>query len=270
MKIVVVIPVYFGVNYLDFEESLKSVINQNTTYKYKIFIVKDGKINKELESVLFKYSNFIKVLGRSKNMGLASILNYSLKEIPWDYYFRMDSDDIISPNRIQIQMDYILKNPEFHAVGTQFIRFVQGGKEFKGRNMPSNWKKILKISVFRCPTVHASILFKKSFFELNGFYDESFRYGCEDYDLFARAVINKIPFTSINNYLYFVRSAPELKFRRLRIKNLTDAFKISSRYIFKQKQYLYIFPIILHFFIKLFLRILPPSIFQKVKDNLIR
>jgi hypothetical protein len=270
MKIVVVIPIYLGVNHKDFEESLKSVVNQKTTYTFKIFVVKDGEINDNIQKILSKYDSNISVIGRDKNMGLASILNYSLKEIPWDYYFRMDSDDIISPDRIQVQLDYILSNPEYHAVGTQFIRFVEGGKEYNGRTMPNELNKIIKTAIFRSPTVHASMLYKKSFFELNGFYDESFRYGCEDYDLFSRAVLNKVSFTTIDKRLYLVRSAPELKFRRLRFKNLTDAFKISSRYIFYQKLYIYIFPIIIIFILKFILKFVPPNLFQKIKDNFIK
>ena len=158
MKIVLVIPIYFGVNHEDFEESLKSVINQKTKYKYNIYVVKDGEVDEKVDDLLTKYDTHVTVIGRKNNMGLASILNYSLKEIPWDYYFRMDSDDIITSDRIQVQMDYILNNPEYHAVGTQFIRFVEGGKEYNGRTMPNELNKIIKTTIFRSPTVHASML----------------------------------------------------------------------------------------------------------------
>lgn len=270
MKIVLVIPIYYGVDSIELQECLRSVFSQQTTYNFKVYIVKDGIVSNEVEKILVQHKDQICVLGRDVNMGLASILNYSLKMIDWDYYFRMDADDKISPNRIQSQMDFILENPQYHAVGSQFIRFVDSGQQYQGRLMSNDLRQIMKTTITRSPTVHASMLFKKSFFELNGYYNESFRYGCEDYDLFARAVCNSIEFTSLKLNLYYVRSVPDLKYRRLKLKNLLDSYKISLRYIFIKGFYLHVFTVTGVFIVKFLLRLVPSEIFQKVKDKYIK
>ena len=200
-------------------------------------MVLDGPVKEQVNYLLDEYEDRLSIIRRNENRGLAFVLNYTLKNIEWDFYFRMDADDIMHPERIQKQMDFILANTDYHAIGTQFRRFVPDGTFYDGRFLHNNWNDIIKATVLRSPTSHATMLYKKSFFELNGYYNEFNRYGCEDYDLFARAVANNVKFTTIDEQLYDVRSSPEIQFRRLRLKNIIDDYIISFKYIIKMKLY---------------------------------
>lgn len=270
MKIVVVIPVYAQVTRKELTEALESTLNQKTDFEYSTFVVKDGPVSPDLDMVIGEYADKLRVIGRPENLGLASILNYSLKHIEWDFYFRMDADDIMSPGRLQAQVDFLCENPHFHAVGTQFERFIENGEVFKGRVIPQTLEGIRITAIFRSPTAHATMLFKKSFFDLNGFYREELRYGCEDYDLFARAVTNGVNFTSVGSSLYLVRSSVEIQARRLKFQNIFDDFGISFNYVIKNRYYIYIIPVCLKVLVKLILRMIPPSFFQIIKDKIIK
>ena len=91
----------------------------NQTYKNLVLIiVDDGSTDPDVQKMLAeaaKNTTRLKVYSLETNKGVANALNegvrYALDIEGVEFIARMDSDDISLPNRIQIQVDFMVSNP---------------------------------------------------------------------------------------------------------------------------------------------------------------
>lgn len=149
-----------------FNESINSLLSQ-TYNNFEILIVDDcGKNN--VEELLKEYKdNRIKIIKNSNNIGLAKSLNKAIKNSKSKYILRMDTDDIALPNRIERQVQFILKHPEYSIVGTRHTTFNENGEfaisKFKGEIYKNQFLK-------GTPFCHPSLLIVKSCLEKIGGY----------------------------------------------------------------------------------------------------
>ena len=92
---------YFGDNPEFFRACLESLAVQ--TKQLPIFIVVDGPIGAELESVIDEYEELNVSLRRPDNNGLAVALQFGLHELEarFDYVIRFDSDDVNRADRFE-------------------------------------------------------------------------------------------------------------------------------------------------------------------------
>lgn len=100
----VVIPVY---NDVLVGEAIESVLKQ--TYKTIEIIVIDDGSNIDIENLLKKYSKFITYM-RTENCGAAAARNRGIKCAKGRYIAFLDSDDIFLPDKIKLQVDFMVKN----------------------------------------------------------------------------------------------------------------------------------------------------------------
>ena len=69
-----------------------------------------------------------------ENRGIAGALNVGLHYSKSEWVFRMDADDIMLPERIQLQMDYLKENPSMKIDKfQQKFRITTGGKTRRRR-----------------------------------------------------------------------------------------------------------------------------------------
>jgi hypothetical protein len=103
----IIIPVYNGSKYL--KEAIDSAIGQ--TYKnIEIVVVNDGSNdNGKTEAVAKSYGNKIRYFSK-QNGGVSSALNYAIKMSKGDYISWVSHDDLIYPNKIEAQIDYLKNN----------------------------------------------------------------------------------------------------------------------------------------------------------------
>ena len=182
----VVIPVFNGEEYL--RESLLSVANQVCSYDFKVLIINDGstdsslKIAREFE---FKYANF-NVIDLPKS-GLVGVLNQALKLTNTPLISRHDADDVMVPQRLQIQLDEFEANATFNCIGGQLKHFSTSSdrKHFKSNHYPEEDQEIksllLRKNVFASPTVTYCRLCA---IRVGGY--RNYCDGAEDYDLWLR------------------------------------------------------------------------------------
>lgn len=132
----VVIPVYNGANYLG--EAIESVLNQ--TYKgYEIIVVNDGsEDNGKTRDVALSYGRNIRYFEK-KNGGVASALNFGIRQMQGDYFAWLSHDDVFCENKLEDQLqaifasgkeaaiamgNYCLCNQDFtESINTEFDRF---------------------------------------------------------------------------------------------------------------------------------------------------
>lgn len=125
----IIIPVY-NVNVLDFEQCIKSILNQS--YKnIEIIIVDDGSKNEIANfcDQLEKRDNRIKIYHK-ENSGVSDSRNYGVKKANGLYFCFIDSDDIVKCNMISLLYNNIKETQaDISACGYSYIEL--DGKEYE-------------------------------------------------------------------------------------------------------------------------------------------
>lgn len=106
-------------------QAIESILNQ--TYKdFEFIIVNDNPEREENQLVLNEYrdkDSRISVLCNDQNIGLTKSLNKGLENANCEFVARMDADDIAFPDRLKLQLQYLLNNPNIAVLGTNAIAF---------------------------------------------------------------------------------------------------------------------------------------------------
>lgn len=179
-KLAVVLPVYMK----DIPEyvslSVDSILNQSYI-NYKLFIGVDGPVEEDLAKQINTYSSNdkIEICWFPDNRGLPIILNDLVTksfEEGFEFIARMDADDISLPERLQHQMDYLMKHPDIDVVGG-WISEIDEKSELSGKiiHYPLSSEDCRAFFATRNPLAHPAVLFRKTFFEKAGSYNPVYR-----------------------------------------------------------------------------------------------
>ncbi len=147
-----------------------------------------------------------KLLKNDVNRRLAFSLNRCLSVATGDYVARMDGDDISQPDRLARQMDYLVRHPEVHLLGTSMRRFSHAGEGeviYPASPQPDRWT-LGRSS--KAPFFHATILARKELYERLGGYTVAWRtQRAEDLDLWFRFFAAGYVGRNVPDPLYLVR-----------------------------------------------------------------
>lgn len=178
-RIAVLLPVYAGDDPCYFGQAVKSLKIQNTK-RLDVVLVLDGPIGPELEKVIENNKDcFSKIIRLEENKGLAAALNKGIEyclESGYEYIARMDADDISLVNRFKKQAEFLKANPGIHLVGGAIEEINEKGKSRnKVIRYPLSHEECYTFFGKRDPLAHPAVMFRRSFFERAGMYDEKFR-----------------------------------------------------------------------------------------------
>lgn len=227
-----------------FEESLRSILNQ-TRQATELFVVADGPLNTEVESVISRYQDHITELLRHREpLGLAQGRNTGLKAMRSDFVALQDADDISHPKRIET-LSRALGDSSIIPVVTSspMVEFASETREVLSvrpgpRNDQPLTEQLRRLNPINHPTV---VLHRSSFMEHGPYYP---LHKLEDYATWARltrhvgvefAVIDMptVAFRVTENYLQrrggrrLLRS--ELELQRLLRRTLPKAMSPALR-----------------------------------------
>ena len=157
-KVTVLMSVYNGEKHL--REAIDSILNQ-TFGDFEFLIINDGSTDRTADILQSYQDSRIKIIHNEKNIGLTKSLNKGLKLAKGEYLARMDADDISYPNRLEVQYEYMEKNPNVGIVGSwnDVIDDIGNTIGFWKCNYSS--EEIYYILNFRNCLTHCSVLFKK-------------------------------------------------------------------------------------------------------------
>ncbi|MCP8310247.1 MAG: glycosyltransferase [Candidatus Methylarchaceae archaeon HK01M] len=185
-KITILMSVYNGEKYL--REAIDSILNQ--TFKdFEFLIINDGSTDRTVEILRSYHDSRIKIITNEKNMGLTKSLNKGLKIARSEYVARMDADDISYSRRLEVQYEYMKKNPDVGIVGSWNDVIDDKGNTIDYRKHSLSSEDIYYILNFRNCLTHSSILFRRDLIINNGGYNENISVA-SDYELWNR--ISKI------------------------------------------------------------------------------
>jgi len=207
MTISIVIPVYNSEKYL--KESIESALNQ-TYNDIEIIAIDDGSTDSSL-TILEKYSDKIKIV-KQTNHGTASALNMGIKNSTGQWIKRLDPDDVLYPNAVEILIEATKtfgKDAESCIFyGNHQIISSSGKKIYDFINKNYNHLSNFEFGVILLDhniVLPSDSIVHKSIFEKYGYYNERNRYS-EDYEFFLRCKL-------LNNCKFFLVSKIITKYR---------------------------------------------------------
>jgi glycosyltransferase involved in cell wall biosynthesis len=200
-----------------FSRAIESCLGQ-THSNFELLVVANGPNAADLSSALtgrFQTEPRIKVL-HTLTRDLNFSLDLGIHSARGEYLARMDSDDIMSPNRLEVQLNFMSTHPEVAVVGS-FYELVDRDAKILGRvQLPISNEQIRRHIFYRNPICHPTVMFRTEAIRRAGGYRGG--KNSEDYDLWARLCLDPaIAFNNIPLYLLKYNSDPSGTARRSRL-----------------------------------------------------
>jgi len=204
----VIMPCYNAGKFL--REAIESILNQSYTH-FELLAINDGSTDSTLQ-ILEEYAakdSRIRVITNEENIKLIRTLNKGIDLAQGEYIARMDADDISLPNRFEVELDYLLQNPEVDIVSCAWNNISENG-EFIREEKLTNGSAVssLYASFFYVAINHPSLLGKTSVFKDNKFSTEDIALHTEDSELWGRLLIQGYKIVNIDDVLFHYRINP--------------------------------------------------------------
>ena len=185
-------------------DAVRSVFAQ-THKSWELILIDDGSTDRSLEVAQLIDDPRVTVYSDGENRKLAGRLNQVVGLAKYDFIARMDADDLMSPARIEKQLNLLEANPDIDLVSTGLCSLSNNNEPLGVRCVSSN-HKITSNGLLSGNTgiVHASLLGRRAWFERNA-YKESLRKS-QDTNLWVRSYSKddlKVGF--IDEPLYYYR-----------------------------------------------------------------
>jgi glycosyltransferase involved in cell wall biosynthesis len=186
------------------EEAIHSILEQSFK-NFEFIIVENGSQDNSWEIIQSFDDSRIRAF-QTEIRQLAFNLNFGLQKSNAKWVARMDADDISTPDRFAIQMEYLRSYPETTVLGTQSILFESG--QIKGEeNVPLLHKDIVRNLPFKTVLLHPTVIFnRKAVLDVGGYMG----YKSEDFDLWLRLIrSNKVILANLSQPLLKYRLHPK-------------------------------------------------------------
>lgn len=209
----VLISIYKKENPDWFREALESVFAQ-TVQPAEIVLVEDGPLTPELYAVIDEYKKkypIFNIIKNETNLGLGLALQKGVLACNNEIIARMDTDDIIPPDRFSKQF---AKIEEGYDVVSCWSQLFVGDRNnvIAVKTRPEKHDDIVKLAHRRSPICHAAAFMRKSAVLRAGNYMHRQYY--EDYNLWVRMILSGAKFYNIQEVLYEIRTTEDQIIRR--------------------------------------------------------
>ncbi|WP_294319037.1 glycosyltransferase [uncultured Chryseobacterium sp.] len=199
------IPLYNGEKFI--RNTIHSVLNQSYE-NFELIITDDGSTDNSIEIIKSFKDSRIKLIIDGRNEGISFRLNQQIALARGKYFVRMDADDIMFPDRLRKQIDFLEKNPETDAIGSSVVILDDDNKiiGFRKAELITDYSKLFTKILFNHPTVTGKLKFFRKYL-----YSEELK-GVEDAELWIRSYPESI-FQIMEEPLLFYRDPVVFKLK---------------------------------------------------------
>ncbi|EMJ7519615.1 MULTISPECIES: glycosyltransferase [Providencia] len=269
MNFSVLLSIYKNENSDFLNQSLLSIMVEQSYIPTEVILVKDGPLTPELDNEIIywkkKFPHILKVIPLKENVGLGNALNEGLKHCTYDWVFRMDTDDYCDQERFQKQITFIQSHSDIVLLGTCTEEFdISMSKSIGFRIVPSSHQEICNYIKRRNPFNHMTVAFNKEIIQHVGGYQHHLY--MEDYNLWIRVISAGYKVANLQDCLVRVRGGDSMVKRRKGITYIKSEFQLAKLKIEKKidtplNSYL-------NFTLRSIPRLLPTSILSKIYKKL--
>lgn len=202
-------------------EALSSIMEQ-TAMPAEVVMVLDGPVGDGLRGVLDEFSRRggdapdFRIVRLEKNVGLGRALSEGLRHCGNGLVARMDTDDVMMPNRIEEQYRYMASHPDIAVCGAwidEFVEQADGSRHVVStRRLPVEHDDIVSFGKGRNPMNHPVVMFRKSRVEAAGGYEHFPLF--EDYYLWVKMLCRGEKFHNLPQSLLWFRQSDDVYKRR--------------------------------------------------------
>lgn len=136
-------------------DTIESIINQSHQ-NWELIITDDGSKDKTIEIIknFAKNDPRIKVFKLEKNSGAAKARNNSIKKSEGKFLAFLDSDDIWSPEKLEMQLSFLKKNPDCPLIYSAYDVINATGEKISTQSVPKmvTYEDTLKSCAIGCLT----------------------------------------------------------------------------------------------------------------------
>lgn len=215
------IPFYNAEKYLAF--AIQSVIAQSYE-NWELILVDDGSSDNSLEiaqDFALKDAR-IRVICDGKNRKLPYRLNQLIIESKGDFIARMDADDIMHPERLKIELSFLIENQDYDLVSGGIVS-IDHKNNVTGVRTVNKLVTIDKDSK-SYPIVHPTVMARRDWY-LRNLYSLDYP-RAEDYELWCRtSSADDLKIAILPNILLFYREFGNIDPNKL-INSYNDGYKI--------------------------------------------
>lgn len=227
-KVSIIMPCYNSEKYI--EKAIQSVLDQ--TYRnFELIIIDDNSTDKTEEIIKNFVKNDFRIIYYKKNekdKGIAESMNIGIQMSRGKYITRMDSDDIIIPEKILRQVQFLDKNEEYGVCSVNIAMMDKLGNIYNEnvypeQIVPSEWTFLWTNPIPNAPCMYRASIIKEnniSFSKLKT---------AEDYDFLGKFIeLTKIHM--INLPLYYYRYNEKSTYNNNINETFKNSIKISENY----------------------------------------
>lgn len=233
-----------GLSFYNAELYLKYAIDSillQTYSNWNLILIDDGSTDRSMEIATSYKDERITLLSDNINKGFQNRLNQLIDLSTGFYFARMDADDVMHPDRLKKQVQFMDCHPEVDLIGT-WAYSISGSNEITGMltrpKVPDSIEDVFSNNCF----IHPTVMGKTEWFKKNKYDENAVR--MEDFELWLR---------TINNSNFYNLNEPLLFYREVGIPSIEKYMKTHSglrRLVMKK----FTFKTIIPFFIKSYLK----------------
>lgn len=197
----VLMPTYNVEQYV--EEAVRSILNQ-TWKNFELIIVDDCSTDKTFNILqkLAREDSRIRLFRNEINSKICKTLNRAWSYAKGEYIARMDGDDVSTPDRFQVLMDFLHTHKKCGLVGSGMITIDENDKELSRPSFLKSNKYIRYFNKFKSCITHIWIARREVYEKLNGYREIPY---AEDYDFVLRCMRAGYEVANADAYVYKVR-----------------------------------------------------------------
>ena len=225
-KVSLLMSLYWRESPTNLSAALDSVVG-SVRQPEDVIMVVDGPIGAELQAVLDRFADLLplRVVCLERNVGLAQALNVGLQHCNGTYVARFDTDDLMLPPRLALQVEYLDSHRLVSAVGSQVEEFDhETGAVIGERRVPCEQAEIARFARIRNPMNHPSVMFRRTDVIAIGGYPAVPH--AEDYALWLRLLAAGHQLANLPQVLVRMRSGLEQMGRRRGFSYIVAEFRL--------------------------------------------
>ena len=230
-KVSIVIPVYNGADYLD--EAIQSVFAQS--YKnIEVIIINDGSDDEgSTERIALHYKERIRYFSKP-NGGVASALNFAIREMSGDYFSWLSHDDLYDQDKVRSNIEALadIKPPkrERTVIYSDYSVFSSSPENAVPVRLPGVPPEFFRYWLTIINSLHGcTLMVPKTAFAECGIFNEGLK-TTQDFDLWFR-LAEKYNFTHIPQVLVKARSHGQQGSIRMASTALTECDALLEKFM---------------------------------------